>query len=128
MMRTVNYIIICAALVLSFASCGRRHNAEQTVKQFMESNMKEPSSLAELHFEGMDSTHHITDSVVGALRQTAKTSAPQYKACITYATDKASATTMFIKATYKSGGKSYADTYYLNDGLDHVVAFMTRED
>ncbi len=127
-MVSIKHIIICAAIALPFASCGRQHSAEQTVKGFMEANLKNPSSLDQLHFEGMDSTHHITDSAVNALRQTAKTMARQYKANISYDSDKASASTIFIRATYKNDGKQYADTYYLDSNLNTVVAFMSRED
>ena len=126
--KTAYTFIICAAFALPFASCGRQHNAEQTVKGFMEANLNEPSSLEQLHFEGMDSTRHITDSAVSALRKAAQASAKQYKADINYTTGKASPSTIFIKATYKSGGKRYADTYYLDPSLDAVVAFMSRED
>lgn len=125
---SIKYIIICAAIALPFASCGRQHSAEQTVKGFMEANLKNPSSLDQLHFEGMDSTRHITDSAVNAMRQTAKTMAKQYKATISYNTDKAGASTVFIRATYKNDGKQYADTYYLDSNLNTVVAFMSRED
>ncbi len=127
-MASIKHIIICAAIALPFASCGRQHSAEQTVKGFMEANLKSPTSLDQLHFEGMDSTRHITDSAVNALRQSAKTMAKQYKANISYDTDKASASTVFIRATYKNNGKQYADTYYLNSELSAVVAFMSRED
>ncbi len=129
MMKTqIKHIIICAAIALPFASCGRQHNAEKTVKDFMETNLNEPASLEQLHFEGMDSTRHITDSAVNALRQTAKTVAKQYRSNISYGTDKAGASTVFIRASYKNNGKQYADTYYLDSELNTVVAFMSRED
>ena len=127
-MTSIKHIIICAAIALPFASCGRQHSAEQTVKGFMEANLKSPASLDQLHFEGMDSTRHITDSAVNALRQSAKTMAKQYKANISYDTDKASASTVFIRVSYKNNGKQYADTYYLDCELSAVVAFMSRED
>ena len=127
-MTSIKHIIICAAIALPFASCGRQHSAEQTVKGFMEANLKSPASLDHLHFEGMDSTRHITDSAVNALRQSAKTMAKQYKANISYDTDKASASTVFVRVSYKNNGKQYADTYYLDSELSAVVAFMSRED
>lgn len=126
--KAVNTLIICAAFALLFASCGQQHNAEQTVKGFMEANLNDPSSLEQLHFEGMDSTRHITDSAMFALRKAAQVSAKQYKSGINYATDKSYPSTIFIKTTYKSGGKRYADTYYLDPSLTAVVAFMSRED
>ncbi len=127
-MRHISYIIVCVVMVLSSVACGRQHSAKQAVEEFMESNLKEPSTLTALHFEHFDSTRHITDSVVAVLRHTVSAAAKQYKADVKYADIKPTQSTVFIHATYQCGGKHYADTYYLDQELTGVVAFMSRED
>lgn len=125
-MKTSIYIIMCS-VVLLLASCGQQHNAESTVKDFMEQNLKEPSSLDDINFNDIDSTRYLNDSVVTVMRQTAKSVATQYKSDIRYGSEPIGKSLITARIDYTVGGKSYTDTYYLDKELTRVVAFKSAE-
>jgi len=125
-MKASIYIIMCS-VVLLLASCGRQHNAESTVKDFMEQNLKEPSTLDDINFNDIDSTRYLNDSVVTVMRQTAKSVATQYKSDIQYGSEPIGKSLITARVDYTVGGKSYTDTYYLDKELTRIVAFKSAE-
>lgn len=125
-MRAAIYIIMCSVALL-LASCGRQHNAESTVKDFMEENLKEPSTLSDVSFNGIDSTRYLNDSIVSAIRQNAQSTATQYKSGIEYGNGSIGKSLVTVRVNYTVGGAVYTDTYYLDKELSRVVAFKSAE-
>lgn len=125
-MKASIYIIMCS-VVLLFASCGRQHNAESTVEDFMESNLKEPSELSINKFNRIDSTRYLNDSIVAVIRQKTTATATQYKGGIEYGSEPVGKSLVILRVDYSVGDKGYTDTYYLDKELTRVVAFMSTE-
>ena len=65
-MKTKFYFAMSALLLL--ASCGQQHKAESVVEEFMDKNLRNPDKLQITEFTDMDSTRHINDSTIQALR------------------------------------------------------------
>ena len=64
-MTTRACIIICVGLMLLFASCGRQHSAEQTVKAFVEANMENGGDdISCRDFADLGTTRLISDSLI----------------------------------------------------------------
>lgn len=125
-MKAAIYIIMCSFALL-LASCGRQHNAENIVTDFMEQNLKEPSTLSNVRFNDIDSTRYLNDSIVSAIRQNVKSTATQYKSPIEYGSDDIGKSLVTVRVDYTVGGNSYTDTYYLDKELTSVVAFKSAE-
>lgn len=111
--------------VLLLASCGQQHDAEQIVKDFMETNMKDGAQVSSLDFDDMDSTKLITDSVITRIRATAKEAA-LYKSDIRYSGRNGVKKLYILRARYYVNKEEQCDTYYLDAGLTGVVAFKTN--
>lgn len=114
-------------LMLSFASCGRQHNAESVVKDFMETNMKNYADVNSLDFNDIDSTRYLNDSIITAMRANTKATATQYKSAVSYGKSAVGKTLITARVDYKVGEKPYTDTYYLTPDLTEVVAFKSTE-
>ena len=94
-------IIICVGLVLLFASCGRQHSAEQTVKAFVEANMENGGDDIQL------------------MRHRG---APLFKQGISYP-DVPDGELYYLRMSYVHQGDTLQNTFYLNQELNEVVAF-----
>lgn len=117
---------MCAVVLLS-VSCGKQHDAENLVEDFMENNITEASSITDMDFNDIDSTTHINDSIVTVMRTWAKTNAKQYRQDIDYPSTKAGSCLIMVRVTYKIKEKQYQDTYYLDQRLTNIVAFKSTE-
>ena len=118
-MKSRAYIIIGVTLLL-LASCGKQHNAEQTVKAFVEDNMENGGSdISDRDFADLGQTRHINDSLIALMHQRG---APLFKQGITYPT--ASQNELFyLRMRYVHDGDTLQNTFYLNQELTEVVAF-----
>lgn len=108
-------------LLMLLASCGKQHQAESLVKDFMKENMSQPDLMRGANFRKLDSTYVITDSLIQVFHATANQSG-RYKANISYAAGEATKPLMITRVSYKWNDAEVSDTYYLDAALTRVVA------
>ena len=119
-MTTRACIIICVGLVLLFASCGRQHSAEQTVKAFVEANMENGGDdISDRDFADLGTTKFINDSLIQVMRHRG---APLFKQDISYSTAP-DGELYYLRMSYVHQGDTLQNTFYLNSELTEVVAF-----
>ena len=113
--------------MLFLASCGKQHQAESVVKDFMEAHLVDPSSLSDVTFRDLDSTTTFRgDSLIQQLRKAAAASG-RYQSNASYeAPDGASNKLLVVRVSYRQKGEERSDTYYLNSSLTGVVAVKTN--
>ena len=113
-------IIICVGLVLLFASCGRQHSAEQTVKAFIEANMENGGDdISGRDFADLGTTRLLSDSLIQLMRHRG---APLFKQGISYP-DVPGGELYYLRMSYVHQGDTLQNTFYLNPELTEVIAF-----
>ena len=118
-MKSRAYIIIGVTLLL-LASCGKQHNAEQTVKAFVEDNMENGGNdISDRDFADLGTTKFINDSLIQVMRHRG---APLFKQGISY-TDVPDGELYYLRMSYVHQGDTLQNTFYLNPELKEVVAF-----
>ena len=118
-MKSRAYIIIGITLLL-FASCGRQHSAEQTVKAFIEANMENGGrDISHRDFADLGATKFINDSLIEVMRQRG---AQLFKRDITYPA-LSEGELYYLRMSYVHEGDTLYNTFYLNQDLTEVVAF-----
>lgn len=111
--------------MLALASCGPQHQAESVVKDFLQSNVADNSTLQISDFGDLDSTRYLNDSTISMLRAQVEKS-PIYNKGIEYADRKDAQMLMFLRVTYNVNGKEHHDTYYLNKDMTNVIAIKNN--
>jgi len=105
--------------MLLSVSCGRQHDAEQTVKAFIEANMQDDVEISDRDFADLGTTSLISDSLIEQMRQRG---AELYKQGIAY--PKApDGELYYLRMRYVHDGDTLQNTFYLNQELTEVVAF-----
>lgn len=121
-----HHIFLLLLSGLTMLSCGEQHNAQKTIENFLE----EYSNATSVSVQGitqLDSTRHVTDSVVMALQQQAVNS-PQFKRDVAFGSRAPKTKTLMLtKVTYsttdeKGNMKEHIKTFYLTPDLKEVVA------
>lgn len=108
-------LIIASAAIL--ASCGKSHNAKASVEAFMKSEMGIEDFDA-LAWSNIDSTFHLTDSMLTAMRKAAvKEKVVKGNPSYAKRTDKLN----LITVKYVVGKDTLMNTFYLDDKLQGVV-------
>ena len=118
-MNSRAYIILGISALLLFASCGQQHQAEQTVKAFVEENMEQPDKITSRDFADLGTTRHLSDSIINVMRQRG---ARLFKKGITYGPIP-SGDLYYLRINYISDGDTLQNTFYLNQELTEVVAY-----
>ena len=121
MICTRAYIInitLCLGGLL-FASCGKQHTAEQTVKAFVAENMKEGVKTSGMDFADLGTTRHITDSLIAKMR---KNGAELFKSGIKYG-QAPTGDIYYLRMRYLHEGDTLQNTFYLDSELKEVIAF-----
>ena len=114
------YIIIGVLLLL--ASCGKRHQAKGIVKDFVKEYATEEIDISS--FSDLDSTKVISDSLILALRDKAK-SDPLFKKDFQLADKPGSSTLLFIRMRFQLPDDTLEQsrTFYFDRDLTGIVAF-----
>lgn len=118
-MKHLYYIIIGAA-VLVLASCGQKHQATALVEDFISQYALRPDEIEHRSFEHFDSTRVIGDSLLRAMQQRRH---PLYRYPISYPDAAPGRKLWHIRMNYVCHGDTLWQTFYLDEQLDHVVAF-----
>ncbi|MBR1688471.1 MAG: hypothetical protein IJ710_08070 [Prevotella sp.] len=123
-MRRVLYIIIGVALLC--ASCGQRYEAKQVVGRFIEQNAVNPDLFKSKSYLKFDSTKVVGPAAIALMRRQADAD-PLYKRGIHYEAEPTGAKLFYISMTYRYDTVSYRQTFYLDEQLQHVVAFKNAQ-
>lgn len=105
------------ASAVFLASCGNSHNAKTSVEAFMKSEMG-IEDYDVLAWSNIDSTFHLTDSMLTAMRNAA-VKGKVVKSNTAYA--KRTAKLNLITVKYVAGKDTLMNTFYLDDKLQGVV-------
>jgi len=107
------YILLGVSLLL-FVSCGRQHQTESVVKDFMSEQLHK-EDISYVDFSDVDSTHTFTDSLINVLRSRG-TKGVQYQ-------DRKGRTLLHIRTKYVQGQDTCSATFYLDTESMGVVAY-----
>ena len=113
----INLMICLGGLLV--ASCGKQYTAEQTVKSFVEENIKEGVETKRLGFADLGTTRHINDSLVAKMR---KNGAELYKSGIKYG-NMTEGDVYYLRMKYLYKGDTLQNTFYLDSEHKEVIAF-----
>ena len=105
--------------MLLSVSCGRQHDAELTVKAFVEENMQDGIQISDRDFADLGTTQLISDSLIQLMRQRG---ADLYKQGIAYSKAPDGAL-YYLRMRYVHDKDTLQNTFYLNQELTEVVAF-----
>jgi len=114
------YIIICIFVSL-LASCGQQHKAQSLVEDFMDANLVASDKVEDVEYLKLDSTKLITDSAVAVMRNGARQS-KMFKPSMDYSVDRAGKKLFRLRVNYKYDGNLTSATFYMDEGLNGVVA------
>ena len=117
-----SYLITIAALALLLTtSCTEQQRSERVVASFLEEQLTDAEGLEIEKFYKIDSTRIISDSILTQLSKQALNSG-HYKQNSTLSSPRKEKKLIISRVDYKLKGKTYQDTYYLDDDIEHVVA------
>ena len=117
-MRKTVLAYIATAMLL--CACGKQHKAAETVKAFLDANLK--SQSYNVIFTKIDSTKLVSDSTVNVMRAfAAKNTA--FKPNIQYGAETPQPSYIFTKTRIVVGNDTLTHTFYLTPELSDVVAF-----
>jgi len=105
--------------MLFLTSCGKQYDAEQTVKDFVESNMNNAEKISSQEFGDLGTTRHISDSLIDVMRQRG---APHYRQGINYG-KVPEGDLYYLRMKYVYEGDSLQNTFYLDETLANIIAF-----
>ena len=122
MKRSRAYIIIGVLAMLLLASCGQRYQAKGIVKDFVKAYATEEIDITS--FSDLDSTRVISDSLILALRDKAK-SDPLFKKDFQLADKPDGATLLFIRMRFQLPNDTIEQsrTFYFDKDLTGIIAF-----
>ena len=113
----IKSVVLLTALA-ALCGCGPQHKAENTVEDFLENNMKTDGYT--VMFTKLDSTRHVSDSAIHAMRAKAEKSVNFNKGIKYGQTGKQY---QYIKTKICIGKDTLDRTFYLQPDLTAVVAF-----
>lgn len=118
MHKKMKTAIMLTAITFTMYGCGEQHKAESVVEDFLAENIQ--ASDYKVVFSDIDSTRHVTDSAVNAMRAEAARN-KMFKKGIKYAeTDKKY---IYTKVDIYVGRDTVSHTFYITPDLGRVVSF-----
>ncbi len=111
------YVGMALATTMGISSCGDGHTAKSHAQEFMEGQMTQ-ADIDYIAWSDLDSTKHLTDSALQAMRATAEKSklvkpGTQYQ--------QSTAKLNFISLRYAIDKDTLMATFYLDDKLTGIV-------
>ncbi len=101
-------------------SCGKQHDAEQLVEQFIEQNAVAPEKIENRDFQKMDSTKLISDSLILDMQQRQN---DVFKSGIDYPVSTSGRILYIVGMRYTYEGDTLRQTFYIDESFGHIVAF-----
>lgn len=116
--------LFCAAILMT--GCGSRNKEEKLVSDFLNKNLKE-NNISQVTFSEVDSTSHVSDSVIGIMRNDAERS-ELFRSDLKYAERTKGQKLHFISVSYTaSNGKRMRHTFYLDKKADNVICIKNDD-
>lgn len=120
MSHHIRTLTCCFTAVILMCACGKQHKAEETVKAFLDNNLK--TTEYSVNFTKIDSTRLVSDSLIHVMRTNAAKN-KSFKSGIVYTANPPQRIYMFTKAKIYIGKDTLQHTFYLNPELTKVVSF-----
>ena len=102
------------------ASCGRKHQAETLVEEFIEQHAVSADEMKERDYVHFDSTKVISDSLIANMQ---KREHEHFKHPIPYPIPSSGRMLYLLRMSYIYKNDTLFHTFYLDEQLEHVVAF-----
>lgn len=116
--------LFCAAILMT--GCGSENKEEKLVSDFLNKNLKE-NNISQVTFSEVDSTSHVSDSVIGIMRNDAERSG-LFRSGLKYAERTKGQKLHFISVSYTaSNGKRMRHTFYLDKKADNVICIKNDD-
>ena len=116
--------LFCAAILMT--GCGNGNKEEKLVSDFLNKNLKE-NNISQVTFSEVDSTSHVSDSVIGIMRNDAERSG-LFRSGLKYAERTKGQKLHFISVSYTaSNGKRMRHTFYLDKKADNVICIKNDD-
>lgn len=116
--------LFCAAILMTGCGCGNKE--EKLVSDFLNKNLKE-TNISQVTFSEVDSTSHVSDSVIGIMRNDAERSG-LFRSGLKYAERTKGQKLHFISVSYTaSNGKRMRHTFYLDKKADNVICIKNDD-
>ncbi|MGP1480851.1 MAG: hypothetical protein ACTTJL_04025 [Hoylesella enoeca] len=122
-MTKIRNILFASLAAVFLSSCGEQYKAKQLVSNFLDRSLAEKDFSIE-NCSKLDSTYYVTDSTLNAMRAASRKDAPFIRA--RYEGVKRSKKLLFIRIDYTNNGRKHTQTFYMDDRLQHVVAFKNN--
>lgn len=119
MFDNIKKVVLCAASVL-LVGCGKQHKAEGVIKDFLNENLVTQDYT--VSFSNIDSTKHVSDSAMTAMRTAANTN-KHYKKGVKFGAKGNQEGCIFTRATIAQGRDTIVQTFYLDTEITQVIAF-----
>lgn len=118
-------MVVLLSATMLIIGCGKQRSAHDLVESFLDSCLVD-NNISELTFSSLDSTRHINDSVITAIRSDiSKTNA--FKKNVKYGKHNTSQSLHYITATYKkSNGEKAKQTFYIDK--EHTSVICVKND
>lgn len=113
-------IVIAALGLVLLTACSERQKARTTVKAWLKENVATTDYHVDLF--ALDSTRHVGDSTVNALRQRADSLAIYNKGVTFGGGPGADGKLFYMRGQIITGTDTLTQTFYLSPDLKHVVA------
>ena len=121
MTHFIKIIFVYIFTTLLLCGCGNQHKAEKVVTNFLDKNFL--STDYSVKFTKLDSTKHVSDSAITAMRMKASVN-KTFKKNIKYANTHNQY--MYIQAHVSINGDTIRQTFYLNPDLTQIVSFKNN--
>lgn len=122
-MTKIRNILFASLATVFLSSCGEQYKAKQLVSNFLDRSLAEKDFSIE-NCSKLDSTYYITDNTLNAMRAASRKETPFIRA--RYESVKRSKKLLFIRIDYTNNGRKHTQTFYMDDRLQHVVAFKNN--
>ncbi len=122
-MTKIRNILFASLAAVFLSSCGEQYKAKQLVSNFLDRSLAKKDFAIE-NCSKLDSTYYITDSTLNAMRAASRKETPFIRT--RYEGVKRSKKLLFIRIDYTNNGRKHTQTFYMDDRLQHVVAFKNN--
>lgn len=120
MSHHIRTLTCCFTAVILMCACGKQHKAEETVKAFLDNNLK--TTEYSVNFTKIDSTRLVSDSLIHVMRTNASKNT-SFRNNIAYDANPPQRIYMFTKAKIYIGKDTLQHTFYLTPELTQVISF-----
>lgn len=120
MSHHIRTLTCCFTAGILMCACGKQHKAEETVKAFLDNNLK--TTEYSVNFTKIDSTRLVSDSLIHVMRTNASKNT-SFRNNIAYDANPPQRIYMFTKAKIYIGKDTLQHTFYLTPELTQVISF-----